>query len=175
MYEKDQSNFKETYNNKYFVNYRTDANVFKWLDVNVSGMVMYNKLKNSGVGLSDLQNMSPYDMLINPDGSLANINQYYWPIMQRLVPMDKFPYPDWTYNPIQEIHNRDLTTEQLNTRLQGGLTFKIIKGLTIESKGQYELFNTFNRGFYNENTYYVRNTVNTATTWKVTTPAATST
>lgn len=175
MYEKDQSNFKETYNNKYFVNYRTDANVFKWLDVNVSGMVMYNKLKNSGVGLSDLQNMSPYDMLINPDGTLANINQYYWPIMQRLVPMDKFPYPDWTYNPIQEIHNRDLTTEQLNTRLQGGLTFKIIKGLTIESKGQYELFNTFNRGFYNENTYYVRNTVNTATTWKVTTPAATST
>ena len=177
MYEKNQSNFQETNNNRYMVNYRTDANVFPWLDLNLSGMVLYNKAKNSGVNmntnggsdpLGTLQNMNPYEMLLNPDGSFTNISQYYWPIMQRLVPMSKFPYADWTYNPINEIHNRKLITEQLNTRIQAGLTFKILKGLSIDSKGQFELFNTFNSGFYNENTFRVRNAVNVATTWNQT-------
>jgi TonB-dependent starch-binding outer membrane protein SusC len=131
-------------------------------------MFLYTKAENSGVGLSDIQNMSPYEMLKNPDGSLTNVQQYYWPIMQRFVPMSKFPYADWTYNPIQEVASRDLTTEQLNTRIQAGLTFKILRGLSIESKGQYELFNTFNRGLYNENTFFVRRSVNQATTWNQT-------
>ncbi len=188
MYEKNQSNFQETYNRRYMINYRNNINAFKWLDFSFSGMFLYTKQKNSGVNtgingsssvsnlgingpitstgaLSIIQSMSPYEMLVNPDGSYTNINQYYSPIIQRFVPTAKFPYPDWTYNPIQEIHNRDLKSEQLNTRLQAGLTFKILKGLSIDSKGQYELFNTFNRGLFNENTFFVRKTVNEATTW----------
>lgn len=191
MYERNQSNFQETYNRRYMINYRNTVNAFKWLDFEFSGMLLYTKQYNSGVNasisgstsatnlgingsitnpaaLSIIQSMSPYEMLMNPDGSLANIYQYYWPVMQRFVPMNKFPYSDWSYNPIQEIHNRQLTTEQLNTRIQAGLTFKIMKGLSIDSKGQYELFNTYNRGFFNENTYYVRSTVNQATTWNQT-------
>lgn len=198
MYERNQSNFQETYNRRYMVNYRNDINAFKWLDFSFSGMLLYTKQKNSGVNiatagspyaitgpssitnlginapitnpsiLTTIQGMSPYEMLVNPDGSLTNVNQYYWPLIQRFVPTGKFPYADWTYNPIQEIHNRDLTTEQLNTRIQAGLTFKILKGLSIDSKGQYELFNTFNRGLFNENTFLVRSTVNQATTWNQT-------
>ena len=175
LYMENQSNFKETSNRQYMVNFRNSTEVFKWMDFNLSGMFQYNKAKNNGVNasitgdltspLATIQNMSPYDMLVNPDGSFTDINQKYTPILQRIVPTGKFPYTDWTYNPIQEIQNRDLTTEQINTRIQAGLGFKIIKGLTIDVKGQYELFNTFNRALYNENTYFVRNTVNTATTW----------
>ena len=165
LYEYNQSNFKESDNKRAMANYRTNASIFRWLDFSLSGMLLSNKSDNSGVGLSDIQNISPYEMLVNPDGSLTNISQFYWPIMQRFVPMDKFPYPSWTYNPIEEIQNRKLTTDQLNTRLQAGLTFKIIKGLSFETKGQFELFNTINRGLYNENTFFVRNTVNVATTW----------
>ena len=165
MYQDNQSNFKETNNKQYMVNFRNSAEVFNWMEFSLSGMAYFNKAKNSGVGLGDIQGMSPYDMLVNADGSLNNINRHYTPILERLVPMDKFPYTDWTYNPIQEIQNRELTTEQLNTRVQAGLRFKIIKGLTLDAKGQYELFNTFNRGYYNENTFYVRNTVNVATYW----------
>lgn len=165
FYQNNQSNFKETGNKQYMVNYRTNAEVFKWMDFSLSGMLLVNNATNSGVGLGDIQNMSPYDMLVNPDGSYTDINQKYNPILQRLVPMNRFPYADWTYNPVQEIQNRKLTSEQLNTRIQAGLHFKIIPGLSVDVKGQYELFNTNNRGLYNENTYFVRNTVNVATFW----------
>lgn len=191
MYEKNQSNFQETYNRRYMINYRNDITAFKWFDFSFSGMFLYTKQKNSGVNiptngststtnigingpvtntssLATIQGLSPYEMLVNPDGSLTNVQQYYWPIIQRFVPTNKFPYSDWTYNPIQEIHNRNLTTEQLNTRIQAGLTFKIMRGLSVDSKGQYELFNTFNRGLFNENTFYTRSTVNQATTWNQT-------
>jgi outer membrane receptor protein involved in Fe transport len=166
MYETNQSNFKETYNNRYMFNYRTSIDLFKWLEVNMSAMLLYQKDNSSGVGLSDIQNLSPYEMLVNPDGSLANISQFYWPIMQRFVPMDKFPYADWTYNPIREIANRKITSDQLNTRVQGGLKFKIMRGLSFDSKIQYELFNTQNRSLYNEETFQVRRTVNQAATWE---------
>ena len=117
------------------------------------------------MSLQDIQGLSPYEMLKNEDGTLTNIHQYYYPIIDRFVPTELFPYADWTYNPVQEIQNRDRTVTQLNIRLQAGLTLKLLKGLTFDSKLQYELFNSWNRQFNNENTYYVRNTVNVATTW----------
>lgn len=165
MYEDNHSNFKETTNKRYMVNFRTNADIFKWMSFNFSGMLLANQAKNNGVGLGDIQNMSPYDMLVNPDGALTNINQYYTPILDRLVPTTKFPYADWTYNPVQEIKNRNLKTDQLNTRLQAGFNFKIIKGLTFDTKGQFELFNTFNKGLFNDNTFFVRSRVNQATSW----------
>ncbi|HEY0677851.1 MAG TPA: SusC/RagA family TonB-linked outer membrane protein [Chitinophagaceae bacterium] len=168
MYEDNQTNFKESKSKRYMVTYRNNVNVFKWLDFNVSGMYLVNDQDNSGVGLGDIQGMSPYDMLVNDDGSLTNINRFYWPIIQRLVPTSKFPYTDWTYNPIQEIQNRELTSKTSIARIQAGLTFKILPGLSIESRGQFENVNTYNRGFNNENTFQVRNTVNQATYWNQT-------
>ena len=165
MYEDNQSNFKETTNKRYMVNFRTNAEVFNWMNFNFSGMLYANQARNNGVGLSDIQGMSPYDMLVNTDGSYTDINRYYTPIINRLVPTSKFPYANWNYNPINEIANRDLRTDQLNTRLQAGFNFKIIKGLTFDTKGQFELFNTFNKGIYNDNTFYVRQIVNQATSW----------
>ncbi len=165
MYEDNQSDFKETNNKRYMVNFRTNAEVFKWMSFNFSGMLLANQAKNNGVSLGDIQGMSPYDMLVKTDGSLTDINKYYSPVMQRLVPMTKFPYSDWTYNPVKEIANRELKTDQINTRLQAGFNFKILKGLSFDTKGQFELFNTFNKGIYGEGTYYVRSTVNQATSW----------
>lgn len=165
LYERNQSNFKETGNDRYMLNYRTTASIFPWLDVHASTMLQYNDFKKNGVTLLDIKGLSPYDMLVNPDGSYTNIHQYYWPIMERSVPMDRFPYADWTYNPVQEISERDHHTKELNTRLMGGLTFKPLKGLTFDTKIQYEHFNTNNRYLYKENSFYVRKRVNEATAW----------
>ncbi len=165
LFEDTKSNFKGTDNKKYVLNYRTTASIFKWLDLEFAGLANYNKINSNGVSLGDIQGLSPYELLKNEDGSLTNIARYYTPIIQRLVPTQLFPYADWSYNPIQEIANRKITSEQLNTRLQTGLNFKIIKGLTFSTKVQYELFNTSNKSINNENTFAVRNAVNTAATW----------
>ena len=169
MYEDNQSNFKETTNKRYMANFRTTADVFKWMSVSFSGMLLANQGVNSGVGLGDIQSMSPYDLLLNDDGSYNNINRYYTPILNRLVPTSRFPYSNWAYNPVQEIANRQLKSDQVNTRIQAGLHFNIIKGLTFDSKGQFELFNTFNKNIYGDETYFVRNAVNTSTSWNQTT------
>ncbi len=165
LFEKNQSDFKETRNERYMLNYRTTAVVTKWLDVNLSAMLQHTRGRYNGVTISDINSFSPYEMLLNPDGSYTNISQFYKPILQRFVPMNKFPYSDWGYNPIQEIHSRDSSVSQLNARLQAGLTFKLMKGLTINSRLQYETFNSNNRYLRNENSFYVRRTVNEATTW----------
>jgi TonB-linked SusC/RagA family outer membrane protein len=165
LYEDTQSNFKGTKNKKYLATYRSTIDLFNWLEFDFSGLVNYGKSNNNGVTLGDIQNLSPYEMLRNEDGSLTNIAKYYTPIIQRQVPTALFPYADWSYNPIQEIANRKVTSEQLNARLQAGLRLKIIKGLSFDSRIQYELFNTTNKAINNESTYAVRSAVNTAVTW----------
>ncbi|RQO74621.1 SusC/RagA family TonB-linked outer membrane protein [Pedobacter sp. KBW06] len=165
LYEKSKTNFKGTDNSKYMFNYRANADVFKWLEFSFSGMVNYNKANRNGIRLADIQEISPYEMLKNEDGSLNNISQYYTPVLQRFVPTNLFPYSDWSYNPIQEISNRKFSNEQLNTRLQAGLKFKIIKGLSVDTKIQYELSNTTVKEFSNEKTFKVRDSVNRAATW----------
>lgn len=171
MHENNQSNFQQTYNRRIAVNYRSNASIFNWLDFNFSTMLQNNKFTNNGVTLSDIQNMSPYEMLKNEDGSLTDITRFYRPIIDRLVPTQNFPYTDWNHNPIQEINSRDLTNNQLNARIQAGLTFKILKGVSWDSRVQYENFNTYNRNLYNEESFYVRDLVNKAAFWNQSTNA----
>ncbi|MGE7774198.1 SusC/RagA family TonB-linked outer membrane protein [Chitinophaga sp. NPDC101104] len=169
LFEKNKSNFKNTGYEKYLLNFRSVANVTKWLDLNIGGMLNYHKADSSGITLADIQGLSPYDMLQNPDGSFTDIQQYYVPILKRSVPTARFPYADWTYNPAREINSRKLTRTQLNARVMAGLTVKLMKGLSLDSKFQYEFFNNFIRGLYDENSFYVRRRVNEATSWNQTT------
>lgn len=178
LYEDTQTNFKRSDNKKYTANYSADADIFKWLQLSFGTLVNYNKANRSGVNynvnpfgasnpLADIAGIAPYEMLRNADGSLNNISRYYTPILDRFVPRAIFPYSDWTYNPIQEIENRDYTTEQINVRFQGGLNVKIVDGLSFSSKVQYELFNTNNRNFNNDKTFAVRNLINTSASWDI--------
>lgn len=173
LFEKNQTNFKESDNSRYMINYRTQSKVFNWLDFNFSGFFQMNDTENSGVSLGDIQGLAPYDMLLNNDGSYADVSRYYWPILNRMVPMSKFPYSNWTYNPIQEIKNRDFKNKQILSRLQAGLTFKLLKGLSFDSKIQWEKSISENRNYYNDSTFYVRSTVNHASTWNMATNAIT--
>ncbi len=166
MFMDKQSQFKETGSQEYMLNYRNTSQLAKWLDFNASVMFRYAKEQNDGCSLSDIQNLSPYDMLKNEDGSYTNVvNDYYQPIIDDQVPTELFPYSDWSYNPIVEMNNRDLTDETLNIRLQAGLSVKLMKGLTYDGKFQYELLQEDSKSRYMEDSYYVRNLVNTSSTW----------
>ena len=165
LYQKSQSNFKGTGNESYMLNNRMQAQVFKWMDFNTAVMVQYKDRKTNGVSLSDIQNLSPYEMLKNEDGSLTNINKYYQPIIDRFVPTSAFPYSDWSYNPIQEIANRQLKNSTLNGRFMGALVFKPLKGLTYESSFQYEFINSNTKNRHDDGTFYVRDMVNTSSSW----------
>ena len=162
--ERDQSNFVGTHNYKYALNYRTNYNVTKWLDFYLSSTYQNEKFTSNGVGPGTIQTISPYQSLKNPDGSLTNIYQYYQPILDRFVPQSKFPY-SFFYNPIQDIAGTDRTQTYITTRIQAGLTFKILKGLTYTPKFQYQNVNIFNRTYLSDQTFAVRNFINQAASW----------
>ena len=172
LYQDSDFVYKNRDSQKYMVNFRNRTNLFKWLDATIGGTYNYTKTNNSGYGLSGL---SPYEMLVDDNGDYirysGGISLNY---LERHLNGAQFPYSDWTFNPVEEGENRELYTYSNLARIQGGLTFKIIKGLTIDAKAQYEIISGRTHNYQNENTYYVRSTVNTAATWNQQTGAVTA-
>jgi hypothetical protein len=125
---------------------------------------MYDRSTNNSEGIPHIM---PYEMLLDEEGNrLPIIKTYYVPNMERYVPLDKFPYPNWTYyNPIDEMENRDLTTKQNIARFQAGLKLKFMDGLDLNAAFKYELNNSITRNYYGEETFQVRNNVNYYTYW----------
>jgi TonB-linked SusC/RagA family outer membrane protein len=170
--EQDQSNYQGTNNNKYALNYRTNASIFKWLDFSLSGTYQAEQYITNGVSPTDIQNISPYQMLKNPDGSLTDVYKYYQPILDRFVPQSKFPY-SFSYNPIQEVNGRNYVQTNKIARVQAGLTFKIIKGLTFNSRVQYENLGYTQKNYNSDQTFAVRSLVNTTSSWNQSTNVVT--
>ena len=108
LYSHDIQRYNENKNNDIQFNYRGQMNIFKWLDFNLSTTIQYTDSDHSGISASDITSLSPYDMLVNPDGSYTNLNflKFYTPMIDAMVPKENFPYSDWSYNPITEIKNR---------------------------------------------------------------------
>ncbi|MDE3742773.1 SusC/RagA family TonB-linked outer membrane protein [Maribacter polysaccharolyticus] len=163
LFENKNSYFIGDDTKEYQVNFKNQTQLAKGLKLDFGAMLQYSDVTaNSGDMLNVIKGLSPWDMLKNEDGSLTDMSylNYYMPNFNEFVPSELFPYSDWSYNPITEVQNRDLNTKQLNTRINAGLTVDIIDGLQLSSKIQYELFNTKNRDYYNDETYAVRKFVN---------------
>lgn len=162
LYEQRDRNYKRDNNAKYHIGFRSNVDLFKWLDFSFLGTFVMDDANNNGA----LYTGSPYHMLINDDGTRADIpNTFYWPNIERHVPHESFPYTDWSYNPISEVEDRSLNRKTINSRVQAGLTFKVIDGLTLDSKIQYEILNVENKNIYNEESFLVRSDINRASTW----------
>lgn len=175
MYEGQDKYLKGNGHNKYNVGYRTNVKLFEWLDFNFSGNYSMTDSQNNAASFSDIASLSRYQMLVNNDGSLVrDWGNYYGPNILRHVPVESFPYSDWTYNIIEERAGRDYSTKRTAVRAQGGLTAKIIKGLNVESKIQYERIDNSVKNIDDESTYYVRSTINQASSWDKSTGTVTA-
>lgn len=169
MFENDKNNFKGNSKNNFMANFRNNTEITKWLDFSFSGMLQYRNEDYSGVTADEISTLSPYDMLRNDDGSNANLNHlyYYSTALYDLIPTENFPYSDWSYNPKSEINEREFLQKQINSRIQAGLKFKIIEGLTIDSKFMYEIFSTNNSNYYSGNSFAMRQMVNETTDYDI--------
>ena len=163
LYEDQEKIYKRNMDKKYMVSFRNRTTLFKWLDLHVNGTYNYTKSNNSNSGLPGL---SPYEMLVDSNGDYirysGGISLNY---LKRHVPTENFPYSDWTMNPVEDLYGRELTSSNTLARLQTGLTFKIIEGLSLDAKAQYEMIQGRTHNYYTEQTYLVRSTVNTASSW----------
>src|SRR5699024_3092685 len=108
------------------------------------------------------QSLAPWDMLVDKDGSLTNMSylRYYMPNFNAYVPTEKFPYADWSYNPITEIQNRDFNTKRFNARVQAGLILKVMEGLSLSTKIRYQRLSTHQKDYYSDGSFAVRQFIN---------------
>jgi len=164
LFEDSNSYFQGDDNQQYLINYNNRVQLAKPIHFEFGAMMQLNDMTTNSGGnmLSTIRSLAPWDMLVNQDGSLADMSylKYYRPNLDTYVPFDSFPYADWSYNPITEVNNRDLNTKQMNARVQAGLTLDLLEGLTVSSKIQYELFNSNVKNYYNDNTFAVRQFIN---------------
>ncbi|RZS74609.1 TonB-linked SusC/RagA family outer membrane protein [Pseudobacter ginsenosidimutans] len=123
------------------------------------------KENRNGFGISALapgiNTFMPYDQIVDADGNrVQQYRNYYRTKIDDLVSKGYLP---WTFNYLDELDNRDITNRDNTYRLNFGLDYKVIKGLTIGVKYMLEKSYLKTRNYANPNTYAARNLVNTAT------------
>nr|WP_199083006.1 SusC/RagA family TonB-linked outer membrane protein [Pedobacter sp. ASV19] len=138
LYEKNKGNYVKNKYDRFNLNFNNSYQLASFLNFNISANLQYKRMESSGATIAEIQDLSPYEMLFNPDGSYAtNLNTYNREQLG-LIPASKFPYADWSYNLLREVNGRKLTNQNLSARIQTGLNLKITKGLTFDTKFQYE-------------------------------------
>jgi TonB-linked SusC/RagA family outer membrane protein len=163
LYEKNKGNYVKNKYDRFNLNFNNSYQLASFLNFNISANLQYKRMESSGATIAEIQDLSPYEMLLNPDGSYAtNLNTYNREQLG-LIPASKFPYSDWSYNLLREVNGRKLTNQNLSARIQTGLNLKITKGLTFDTKFQYERAKVDYKDYYDESTFFVRSLVNSMT------------
>lgn len=158
MYEKNaESTIRRGYE-RFMLNYNTQYKFNKIVTASVAATLQKRKQNTSGVTVSEFSELSPYELLVNEDGSYApNLNT--WNRFELENVAQNLPYSDLSYNLLQEVRNRQYITDYTKYRIQMGLNFKLFKGLTYDMKLQYERNESSYKGYDNESTFKVRSTV----------------
>lgn len=169
MFQNNKDKFVGNDYKNVMLNYKTKVNITEWMDFNLSTMVQYKESHNNGTSLSNIKSLSPYDMLIGTNGEYLPVNGvaglYYNKMMERHIPIDKFIVQDYYRNPVQDLRNKDYKTTNLNTRIQAGITLKLAKGISIDSRLQYEIYNAKNKNYLKEEHSKVRSELIKTSTW----------
>lgn len=174
MFEDNKSRYQGTGYNRYVINFNNEYKPAKFITFNFGLFLQYKKQQASGASLAEIGRLSPYETLLNPDGSysanlasiesggvgsaigMAGRNRY----LVSQLPMNQFPYSDWNYNLLREVRGRNLTSQEYNARIQTGFNIKILSGLSFDTKLQYERGKADIDNYYSEDTYYARDMVN---------------
>lgn len=67
---------------------------------------------------------------------------------------------DWSFRPLDDLQNGDKTTRNNYTRINAGLNYIFIPGLSLDLKYQLEKQNNTTRDFQSQELYNTRNTIN---------------
>lgn len=116
-----------------------------------------SKSRSSGVSTSSF-NVYPYVQLANEQGLPLSVVKDYRSSF--VTGIEEKGFLDWQYYPLKELELADNKLTLANTRLNFGLKYKILRGLSTEVKYQYEKQISQGRNLYNQESYLVRNLIN---------------
>ena len=160
MFEDNKTGYIKSGYKRYNMNFNNQYRVANFLNLTFGANIQYRKQETSGATVGEIQGLSPYETLLDAKGNYST-NLTYNREQMGLLPLNLFPYNDWNYNLLREVRGRELTNEDLSARFQVGLNIRLFRGLTFDSKLQYEKRKQEFENYYSEDSYEARNTVNT--------------
>lgn len=167
--EDSKTRFKGSQYKRYNLNFAHDYKLTRFLSFNFGLNLQYRDNESSGATIEEMQGLSPYETLLQPNGSYSvNLNNRNREQLA-LLPLNRFPYADWNYNLLREVNNRKFGSEDINARLNAGFNVKLIKGLTFDTKVQYEQRRVDISNYYGEETYFARDLINSTLEYNNTT------
>ncbi|CAM4415603.1 TonB-linked outer membrane protein, SusC/RagA family [Pedobacter westerhofensis] len=141
-------------------------NLFKKAKLTTIFRGSFFNYQNNGVGLSSLyrptaNTLLSYNQLVDDSGNRVYTSRAYYSGWQNTLV--NRGYLNWNYNALDEIDNADNTNKVNNYSFSANLNVPIFKGLSVNGFFNNERSFGTSRSFYNENTYYYRNLVNSYT------------
>lgn len=77
---------------------------------------------------------------------------------------------DWTYRPLDELELMDNTSGRQEVRLNSAIRYRLIEGLTLEGRYQYQAISSHGREHFHKDSFFARNMVNRYTQTDLSTP-----
>ena len=163
-YNKNESNdfFKNNDSDQLIANLRGVFNVTPKLTISNDFNFTSSKQENNGMSSRNYEELFQYQNVLDANGNQVIQPNLLGQDFKEEKVAEGYPY-NWDYNLMQEFNNRDNTVEGTSMRIQTAIDYKLLDNLSIQGSYQYEWSNYEGSSLYNENTYYVRNLVNTFT------------
>jgi TonB-linked SusC/RagA family outer membrane protein len=160
-YQYETGNFIGSRDNNWKIDWNNNYKLNNHITFNAGFNLTNSNQHSSQLGINDLTNLSPYELLLNEDGSYATNwhSSYNTDVLSRYK-WEGFTYKDMDYNMLQEALTRKQRTSNTQMRTQLGMEVKIIDGLRFNSKFQYESSNYTQCKTNKAESFYTRYTVN---------------
>ncbi len=162
LWQKNKAYWKGDSDQKYLVSVNNRTSIFKWVDFIFNGTFNYGKSEGKSAG--SFPQLASFENLVDENGKTIQYNSFYEWYLEKNVPIDKFPFKNWGWNPIDDMEATLRTNTNMNARAQAGLNFKLWKGLTFDTRLQYEMIDTHKDTYRAENHSEVRNAINVSST-----------
>lgn len=157
-YDKNLPSVKENAYQRLTLNTQNTFRPFSRLELNVGLNVIQTNLKTDNTLSQTANSIFPYTQIADEQGQPLPITYGYRQSYITSAPAKGFL--DWSYYPLKELGLADNTSKNIDLRITTGAKYTFVKGLNAEVKYQYQRFNTQNRNYSSQQTYYARNLIN---------------
>ena len=135
---RDNNGIVKSYDNQINISYRCSYDMKPWLTVDFGFNGILSKTKESASQYAtDPFNVPSYYRLLNDDGSYNYYSPDFFNDYNTIVE-DNPGLRSMHFNHLEELDYDQTTTDRRNMRYQGGLIFKVIDGLTVNTQFIYE-------------------------------------
>ncbi|RAJ81840.1 TonB-linked SusC/RagA family outer membrane protein [Chitinophaga dinghuensis] len=155
-YTNQQNNDKSSLQ-RFGINLRQDFQINKSIKADITTNVSQESSRQFVISnLPDLNTYLPYMMFRDQNGNTLSHSsiKFYQPFRENAEKQSKL---NLDYNPLDDAaHNSNNKVTVSSVRLNGGLNIKLVKGLTYEGRGQYQLINSKGFSYNDQQSYAVR-------------------